>query len=377
MKVVSLILAMVLLSSVVATFVDASSIAEFEPSKDGIYNYCPAAFEEGGVRHIYYCSNTIPRDVTDSIAYRTARMIDGRWLYSDESIVLEHTKHWMGWDTVHVCDPDVVKGQFSYKGENYNYLMAYLGCSTTNNQNNEIGLAVAKAPGGPFIKIGEHNPIVPFERDRSTPQKDASFQWGVGQPSLVSIDKKGKVLLFYTSGKVEGTFLFTEHWDFSNLDAPVPIGEHWRQKVNNAGLIGRDKHGTSLNNAEAVYEPSRGTIFLIADGWPHFLPETDVAGEPQFISATLRLLGFSRFFHPEDLANISFLNGKWTLIDEISIADSGFPRNHNAGLVHDPYGWALHTDQIDVLYSISLVNEPSLSLWTYRIHLFTSPLETR
>lgn len=36
----------------------AESFPEFEPSGEGIYNYCPAAFEEGGVRHMYYCTNT-------------------------------------------------------------------------------------------------------------------------------------------------------------------------------------------------------------------------------------------------------------------------------------------------------------------------------
>jgi hypothetical protein len=347
----------------------AKNLSEFEPQEDGIYNYCPAAFEENGVRHIYYCTNTKPREVTDSIAYRTAVFTNGKWAYSNENIVLEHTKHWVGWDTVHVCDPDVVKGQFTYQGEDYSYLMAYLGCTTTNNQNNEIGLAVSKEPGGPFLKINEINPIVSFKRDCSTPERNAAFQWGVGQPSLISLDKAGKVLLLYTMGGIDGTFLIAEKWNFCDLEHPLPIGKNWREQVSNAGLIGRDKRTTSLNNAEAVYEPENGNLYLIADGWPHLMPSIDEPGAPDFISATVRLLRFSPSFEEKTLEDIILRTGEWTQIAELTPSHTGFPRNHNAGLVHDPYGWALQSDAVDVLYSVSEVNQPSHSLWTYRIHM--------
>ncbi|MDR2504480.1 MAG: hypothetical protein LBD16_00090 [Oscillospiraceae bacterium] len=352
----------------------AESTAEFEASGEGIYNYCPAAFEEDGVRHIYYCTNTKAREIVDSIGFRTAVSVDGKWVYSDETIVLERTKFWKGWDTNHACDPDVIKGSFMYKEEEYSYLMAYLGCTTTNNQNNEIGLAASKTPSGPFIKIDEINPIVPFERDKSTAERDAMFQWGVGQAALISIDKAGQVLLLYTSGRIEGTYLFCERWDFSDLEHPRHLGDDWRNRVTIAGLMGRDMGYASLNNADAVYDAESGHIYLAADGWPCYIEGVDEPGEPTFINSTVRVLRYTPAIEPDELRDLTFSAGAWEQVALITSADSGFPRNHNPGLVHDPYGWALSSDALDVLYSVSEVKQPSNSLWTYRIHRLTVDL---
>ena len=346
----------------------ASPGAEFEPAGDGIYNYCPAAFEEDGIRHIYYCTNVEARNITDHIGYRHAEFLDGAWRYSDESIVLGPTRHWVGWDTVHVCDPDVVKGKFFYKGEEYRYLMAYLGCTTTNNQNNEIGIAVAKEPGGPFIKVVEANPIVSFLRDRSTPEKDAVFQWGVGQPALLSLDHSGKVMLIYTSGTIQGTMLFCERWDFGNLDHPEPIGEDWKSIVTNKGSIGRDMKQASLNNADVFFDGITGHLYLAADGWPHYINGIDTPGEPTYISVSVRILRYTIPIEGNELLSFTLEKGSWEQIAHITPEETGFPRNHNPGVVHDPYGWSLHSDRMDVLYSVSDVKKPSNSLWTYRIH---------
>lgn len=43
-------------------------------------------------------------------------------------------------------------GEFAYEGETYGYLMAFLGCARTDCQVNEVGLAVAKTPEGPWKK---------------------------------------------------------------------------------------------------------------------------------------------------------------------------------------------------------------------------------
>ena len=160
-----------------------------------IYNYAPTVFEEDGVRHIYYCSNKYEGNVTDYVAYRKGTLVKGKWVYSELSFVLEPTQD--TWDARHVCDPSVIKGDFNYDGDDYNYLMAYLGCVTSNNQENMVGLAVSKSPEGPWIKTEKVNPIAKYERDMSI---DDIFQWGYGQPSLINSDKKSEVLLYYTVG---------------------------------------------------------------------------------------------------------------------------------------------------------------------------------
>lgn len=179
--------------------VDLTNYQLFEHNKgedktmEYFYNYCPTIFEEDGVRHIYYCANKKHGNVTDYVAYRKGVKDEtGRFIYSDIQYVLEPTEN--SWDSRHVCDPSVVKGEFTYNQENYNYLMAYLGCVTSDNTSNEVGLAVSKSPEGPWIKVGD-GPFCDYELN-----DNSGFQWGYGQPSLVSVDRKSEILLFYTVG---------------------------------------------------------------------------------------------------------------------------------------------------------------------------------
>lgn len=60
--------------------------------------------------------------------------------------------------------PSVIAGNIAYSGEKSSYLMAYLGCDFISNdsQDNKIGLAVAKSPELPFIKI-DNDPFIGFE----------------------------------------------------------------------------------------------------------------------------------------------------------------------------------------------------------------------
>lgn len=347
----------------------------FEPTQDGIYNYCPDGFVEDGVTHIYYCTNTTNRVVTDYVGYRTSA--DGV-TYSDESIVLENGRKWDDWDTTHTCDPDVVKGKFMLDGVEYQYLMAYLGCRTGNNQNNEIGLAVAQNPEGPFVKTEALNPFVHFERDLSKDEYWDVFQWGVGQASLVSMDKAGQVMLIYTRGDLLGTRLVCEKWDLSDLNDPKPIGgENWKVEVTNSGVVGRDLQQATLLNADFAYEPVSGTLYMVADGAPCYIEGVDEPGEPTFITSNLRILRFSQTLPPENMDQffIHDITERWHTVQLIGRNDTGYPRNHNAGLLTDPYGWIEAGEDLQVLYSTSLTKQPSNSLWTYRIHQYPISLD--
>ena len=82
--------------------------------------------DENGNRHVYYCTNRDEGNITDYVGYRTASYTEkGGWDWSEMEIVLGPTQG--TWDQRHTCDPSIVKGEFSYKGEQYNYLMAFLG----------------------------------------------------------------------------------------------------------------------------------------------------------------------------------------------------------------------------------------------------------
>lgn len=315
----------------------------FENEKEGIYNYCPSIIElEDGTRYIYYCTNTEAYNVVDHVGCRKAPLEDGYYIYGDEKIVLMPTEN--TWDAQHTCDPSVVAGEFLYQGETYSYLMAYLGCITTNNQENELGLAVAKSPEGPFVKVGSE-PLIHFSKeDPNSPV----FEWGVGQPSLINMDEHGQILIFYTRGDIYGTRIIVEEWDLSNLDAPVQKSQS-TLSVN--GLEDLNGGIDTMNNADFAYDSERNRFYAVSDCHPN--PRST----PNFIASNFRVT----YFEGTDFENI-----EWKTVEVPGKEETGFKRNHNCGLVRDLYGHLLSDYQLSVYYTMSEQHDDYL--WTYRIY---------
>lgn len=323
------------------------------------YNYCPSTFIENGVRHVYYCTNRDEGNVTDYVGYRSATYSEKKgWEWSEMEIVLGPTEG--TWDQRHTCDPSVVKGEFSYKGETYNYLMAFLGSIQSDNMGNETGLAVAKSPNGPWIKCHEINPIIPYDRENAL--------WGTGQASMVNIDGKGNILMFYSVGNVDGTYEEVREYDFSNLDNPILIQEG---KVPTNGLQSGD---TLICDADICLDVENKKLIMVKGK----LPYSPDGNSPNFIASTL-VVYYLDLSASEKMTDELFKgnNAKnWRLVGEIGYDQTGFMRNHNAGLVTDPYGKLLpNTDFIEVALTRSdLANSIWLWLSTYRIYSYSLKL---
>ena len=180
------------------------------------------------------------------------------------------------------------------------------------------------------------------------------FQWGVGQPSLVSMDKAGKAWLFYTYGDGKVTKTVVRECDFSDLDAPV-VGD--AVDVSTSGLKNLNGRGDFINNADFAYDAEKNRFYLASDCHPN---PTDA--QPDFIASHFRVA----YFDGGDLAK-----AKWTNMANIGPVDTGFARNHNVGLVRDAYGHTLATDYITVYYTVANTGTYTWShLGTYRLHEF-------
>lgn len=335
---------------------------------ENFYNYCPTIMMEGNsTMHIWYCTNKVSGNVTDYVGYRKGTLLgDGTWQFTENAFVLEPTPD--TFDSRHVCDPTVIKGEFSYKTEKYNYLMAYLGCVTSNNAYNEVGIAVAKNPEGPWIKIDEVNPIANYYE--SSDYDGVTWAWGYGQPSLVSVDKKGKALLFYTKGERLLSSECVEYWDFSNLDNPVKLNS---VALSNTGVVNASGGTDVINNADFAYDPNLKRLYVIKEDWP-----TPNNGGVDWItgSNTAMYLELGDETYPgEKLFTSSSL--KWNLLGSVKKSDTGFERNHNMGLVTDEYGWLINPFQLPIVYTMSNLKTdyPEWeaggqwpALHTYRLH---------
>ena len=329
---------------------------------ENFYNYCPTMLMEGNdTMHIWYCSNKISGNVTDYIAYRKGTLhADGKWTFTEKSLVLEAGSG-NAWDSRHCCDPAVIKGEFKYNGETYSYLMAYLGCLTSDCTCNEVGIAVARSPEGPWVTYGD-NPIANY---RTSLEFDASH-WGYGQPSLVSVDKKGKVILFYTKGIKLGTYTWAEMWDLYDLNAPIKMKE---SKLVDGGAI------ETFNNADFAYDPVGNNFYCIKEDHVSGWYPSD--GGVDWISGSNSVFYTGMSANDELVGDTLFNNAPWTKVGTVGKELTGFDRNHNAGILTDEYGWIMDNSKIPVVYTMSylMTDYPDWNkggqwpaLHTYRLH---------
>lgn len=314
------------------------------PTKDGIYNYCPSVLEEAdGTRYLYYCTNRESYKIIDYIGCRRGtRNADGSYTYGAETVVLAPTAG--AWDAHHTCDPSVVRGDFTYKGQSYRYLMAYLGCTSYDNQDNEIGFAVANDPMGPFVKIAD-TPTIPYVREGD------AWQWGVGQASLVSRDKGSRVYVFYTEGTATRTHEFVDEWDFADLENPVRLSH---TDLATTGLTTRTGDGDYIGNADFAYDADSNSFYMATDSHPY------PSDEPNYITEYFRVA----YFAGDDVTKV-----RWNELEHIGPAETGFARNHNVGLVRDAYGWLPGGNSLTVYYTGA--GKGANALWTYRLHAYT------
>ena len=309
---------------------------------EGTYNYCPSFLElDNGDCYIYYCSNKEYKDIRDHIIVRKGRKTNGMIQWGERKIILAPTP--FEWDSMHACDPDVIAGSFRYDGTSYNYIMAYLGCVTDDCTVNEVGIAFAKSPEGPWIKYSG-NPVVDYD------ENEFGKLWGVGQAALVSLDQKGKVLLFYTRGDKYGTRTVVRACDFEDMSKPV-IGKEI--VVSTAGLTEIDGSTPVLNNADFLLDTANRRMYLIRDRHPNG-SET-----PDFISSQLQIAYC-------DTDENSLPVGNWTVFANISKEHTGYVKNHNACLAANRFGHIPSDGRIEAYFAISEIENDYL--WSYKLH---------
>ena len=338
-----------------------------DPKSSQYYNYCPTSFVENNVQHIYYCTNESDGNVTDFVGYRTGQIIDNKLVYSEEELILTHGEVGVDWDSRHVCDPSVVKGNFTYNEETYSYLMAYLGCSSSDVTLNETGLAVSKTPAGPWIKVAfekdgvtKLRPIVPV-----TDFTDNQKCWGTGQPSLVSVNEAGEVLLFTSVGIETATFTNLRHYDFSNLNDVKLIDE--QRTIMTTGVVGTSTGASFINNADFAYDKENQRVLMVK-GRQHYNADGKLPNQIESILDVYYIDDTERTGVGSVLFAGNNTTKQWKLMGSINQDLTGFLRNHNPGFITNEYGHILNTDALPVAFTRADEGGGWQHLATYRIY---------
>lgn len=298
--------------------------------------------------------------IRDHIILRKEVKAGTEWQAVEEKVVLAPSTTSDEWDSVHVCDPFVIGGDYHYKNTDYYYAMLYLGCNTLDNSKNEIGIAFAKEPEGPWVKY-ENNPIIGYG------EFTKEWCWGVGQASAVNQTQDGSLMLFYTRDDDMGTRGVYRKADFSNLDSGVQLEKE--KDINQRGLI--DPDGKNLvdserafNNFEIAYNPFLNKWVGIRDAGPYSseLDET----EPSYVSIYQEI-----FIGDEDI--LWNTESSWEHVGYVTPNLTGYQRNHNAGILTDANGNLLEENRIEFL--TTNCNTGVNALWNYRMNWYT--LETK
>lgn len=342
-------------------------------SESKYFNYCPAIIQEtdqngNNVMHVWFCTNKDDGVIMDHVGYRKGvQQSNGKWVFSDLQIVLTPTSG--TWDARHTCDPAVIKGEFKYKNQTYNYLMAYLGCVTEDYQKNETGIAVAKNPEGPWVKIDNLNPIVPWydDGDEATEQKkyddlqgSSSIYWGTGMPALISLDQKGQVLLFYRSTK---RGVGVQKWDFSNLDAS-DLKPEFTSSVTSNGILNSQGYTCSVGIPDFAYDAASKRFYVCS---------TTNEKNPADVTLT-RVNSHCSVAYIENVDSLEELcelmktgNYTWNMLGYVGPDQTGWERNHNPGIVRDAYGYLPESNKIGVIVATGKNSWDNENIFTYRL----------
>lgn len=325
----------------------------FNKLEEKKYNYAPSIIRDGDRYYSFFCTNKEPRKVIDSIGFVESEKIGDKFYHTSEKKVLNPSKS--GVDSQHVCDPSVIKGEFKFNDVDYDYLMGYLCCVTTNNQDNDMGLAVSNDLIN-WEKWSTEKAFIDFKRNTNY---NSTFQWGIGQPSLINLDEKGIVAIFYTYVPYNDIGAGFEVWDLSNMNEPKQLSE--RVRVSDKGLINLYGQPDFITNADFMLDGE--TLYMYVDTHPYSGKALQIVAD----ETTVYKMDVDLSRLPQSIAG-----GQWVKVKAINQELTGFSKNHDVGFVRDWYGH--RNGMFEIAYTSGVDHSDFLTaLFSYTVQTLELP----
>lgn len=319
------------------------------------YSYCPSLLEqEDGTVHMFFCGNPDNLIMVDNI-YHIKINPDGSKTRA-KSVLQPGVSG--SWDDHHTCDPSVIAGEFVFDGTTYKYAMFFLS-NMHGVYYNEIGVAFSNdLEADSWVKYPEQIVRKTWTLPGDQQVGVSGKSWGVGQPSVVSLDKKGKVLLTYTVGDIGGTRIVWSEADFSDMDNFTISAP---QTIVQSGLMAIDNKSADYTcNSDFAVNAEKNKIVMIRPVQPH---PNDY---PAYLNISLEI----NYMNLDDFMS---QRGNWKTIYRITPEDTGYPRNHNAALLRDNFGFIEEWESPEFYFTVSKAApdvNPSGNKhaeWTYHI----------
>ena len=299
----------------------------------GHYNYAPSIIEDQyGIRYGFVCENRDPFKIVDYVYLYKGIPTEKGYVWQPGTQIIEPSE--TGWDNCHICDPDVREFKTTYKGETYNWIMTYLGVDRWDCNHNQIGLAISKNIEGPYIKF-DRNPLVAYED---------TTKWGVGQSTTIVKDST-TIQLFYHSSTENGPFCMREI-KLNDLDNII---------------LGEEKAIPFLS-ANSYPAMSDKNIYMVSE--TRVSPIKEI---PTWVGDVCRLA-----YKPRTESLFTEEDG-WIEIGHAGPEKTGFPRNHNPGILTDTKGYMLNDDELVMHFTPAMTGENWL--WSYDLYSATFNLK--
>ena len=315
------------------------SLAELLDQPGQHYRYAPAALiDEAGGLHLWMCGNPEAGAVRDHILYSEPGPEGG---LTAPAIAFGPGEPG-AWDSFHTCDPSVVEGEFLFEGESYRYALFYSGNDVDSTDHVQLGVAFSHeiAGGGSWTR-------------RTTPliEHPPGDGWGVGQPSALSVDGGGRVLLFYTRAETV-PHVYVREVDLTDGGSPL-VGEE--RMLHEEGLTGVDGRPDVFTNVDVALDEALGTLFIVTERHPF---PTD---EPTGLVHSLQVL---RAELEDVIAGVERWVPTLVLAEDIT----GSSRYHNAGLLRSLGGSLPARPELTVVFSDSC-NGCGFPDWLFNVDL--------
>lgn len=151
------------------------------------YSYCPSALKQAdGTVHLYFCGNPENLIMVDNIFHIKINP-DGTQTAA-KSVLQPGVSG--SWDDHHTCDPSVIEGSFTWKNTTYKYAMFFLS-NIYGVYYNEIGVAFSNdLDADSWVKYPQQIVKKTWSSESDQEIGGGGKSWGVGQPSVVSLDGK-------------------------------------------------------------------------------------------------------------------------------------------------------------------------------------------
>ncbi|MGI5164439.1 hypothetical protein ACQEU3_08805 [Spirillospora sp. CA-253888] len=329
-----------------------------KPPSGDFYSYAPSVMEEGDTRRVFYCGNSESGKVHDHVMMSVGTKSGGKWTYGAPRVAFGPEQA-PAWSNYHTCDPEVLRGQFTWNGHTYPWAVFFTAygcqvqtapCPSGKETPNQLGVAFSDSLDAPPSGWKVYpTPLVSYQEEFGA--KCAYDAYCVGQPSATSIDGAGRFLLFY-QGK-DG--FVRREVNLANVAQPV-LGAPMVLPGN--GLP------DWLHNGSLVYSPDRDRFFVAYDSG---LWNKDPNGPPVQTNTVIASIDGSAIWNG---------TGTWRTEDTVTPAHSGHAFNHNPGLVRTPAGTTASSTGLEVVHTVANGWTPSggWGVWTYRLWSNTLPL---